>query len=53
MCRAGVPFSFFNFYSRASDRSAEGIERREFNSGSKAGAVEKIIRERYGLRNGS
>ena len=33
--------------------AVEGIERREFNSGSKAGAVEKIIRERYGLRNGS
>ena len=33
--------------------TAEGIETREFNSGLKAGAVEKIIRERYGLRNGS
>ena len=33
--------------------TAEGIERREFTSGSKAGAVEKIIRERYGLRNAS
>ena len=33
--------------------AVEGIERREFNSTSKAGAVEKFIRERYGLRNGS
>ena len=33
--------------------TAEGIERREFTSGSKAGAEEKIVRERYGLRNGS
>ena len=33
--------------------TAEGIERREFTSRSKAGAIDKIIRERYGLRNGS